>query len=386
MSRRLLLSTATVAVVAIVATAIYFFVSSAESDTVTIGEPLPTADIAATDVPAVFADADFYTTPWEAAPKGADGVLLGLGQHDDRLRFTAVRADGTELWHADRPLACAGFTITTAGDRPIAVLNDLVANDDGTLSPTASALDLHTGETVWGPVDVPGPNYGPGLVYAGAPDEYFGEAGPLTALDPATGKTVFAESDDTPLRIVGQFDGNLILTDENTLTGQDASGEHLWSYDADALPWSPDAAISVPGIDPGGRWAVIGTGQHDDGVLLDTVTGTVHAHNVSVAIGGDNTETVAYLNHETLGVAADDGLKWQQPAHGRLLSAIGAFGLAAQHGAGLEILSLDDGAPVHSDNTSALTPSSSTAGGDHTATVLATDDEQFFLAVSPAQP
>lgn len=387
MSRRLLVVMTVAVASAIMATAIWFFLSAADSDITTIEEPLPAADLAEADAPAAFADADFYATPWEAAPKSADGIMLGLGQHDDRLRFTAVRADGTELWHTHRPLACAGFTITTVGDRPIAVLNDLVANDDSTLTPTASALDLHTGEIVWGPVDVPGPNYGPGLIYAGAPDEYFGEAGPLTALDPATGETVFTESADSALRIIGQFDGNLVLADDNTLIGQDTDGDHQWTHDAATLPWSPDALISVPGVDPGGRWAVIGTGQHDDGALIDTVTGTIHAHNVSAALTDDATNTVAYLDHERLGlVAADEGTAWQQPAHGRSLSAVGPFGVAARHDTGLDILGFDDGNPVQSEDSSVLTPSTSTTGDDHTATVLATDDERFILAVSRKQP
>lgn len=352
------------------------------SDTVTVDEPLPAANVATSDLPVGFGDATLYATPWEATPKVADGTMLGLGQHGDRLRFTAVRADGTELWHAERPLACAGFTVTMAGDRPIAVLNDSEASsDDTTLLTTASGFDLHTGELVWGPVEVPGPNYGPGLVYASAPDEYFGDAGPLIALDGRTGATMFTEPEDSQRRIVGEFDGMLVVADSNTLTGQNSDGELLWTHDATVLPWVPEGVRSVSGIDPGGRWAVLGTNQNDDGALFDTTTGTIHAFNVSDALADRDTETVAYISGQDLAVtSASRHIQWSRPADGRTISAIGKYGIVVEDDDDLDLLNLDDGSPLYPGDPARLKPTASTSTQTHTATML-TDGEQFILAI-----
>lgn len=376
--RRLILTVG--AAVAAVSLLAWLFWSPADSVTVSIDEPLPAADVRASELPEVFAGAALHTTPWEAAPKTADGVLLGLGRHGDRLRFTAVRSDGTALWHAERPLACAGFTVTTADDRAMAVLNDAEPNEDGTLRTTASAIDLRSGDLIWGPVEVPGPNYGPGLVYAAAPGEYFGEAGPLTALDSRTGEVLFTEPEEAGLRIIGEFDGTLLLADDTSLIGQDGDGERLWSYDAGVLPWPIEAVGSVPGIDPGGRWAVIGTDQ-GDGALIDTVTGTIHAHDVTAALADRGNDTVAYVSEERLVLLADNGVSWQRPVAGSSLSAVGSFGVAAQHEAGIDVFSLADGSPVMPADIAALRPVASTSG-EQSATVLATADERFILAVS----
>lgn len=355
--------------------------TGSETDTAKVDEPLPAATVERSDIPRDLQDASLHSTPWDAEPKTADGVMLGLGQRDDHLRFTAVRADGTELWHAQRPLACAGFTVTMAGDRAIAVLNDAEADDDDILRTTASAYDLHSGELVWGPVEVPGPNYGPGLVYAGTPDEYFGDAGPLTALDARNGKTILTESEGSDSRIIGEFDGVLVRADARTLTGQDGDGEQLWTIDAADLPWSPEAVVSVPGIDPGGRWAVIGPDQ-GNGVLLDTETGTIHARQVTEAIGDRMTETVAVIADGQLGVVSpEDGPVWQRPVEGSELWSIGASSVTLRSRTGLDVLDSENGSPVQTGDPAVLAPRISTRSSGMMATVLG-DDERIVLAVS----
>jgi len=350
-----------------------------DSDIVVVDESLPTADVPRSDVPVDLHDATYYSTPWDAEPKAADGVMIGLGQHDDDLRFTAVRADGAELWHADRPLACAGYTVAMAGDRGVAVLNDSEADDDGTLRTTATAYDLHTGESVWGPVEVPGPNYGPGLVYAGAPEEYFGDAGPLIALDARTGKTMFTESDSS--RIIGEFDGVLVRTDTRMLVGQSGDGERLWAIDAADLPWPLESAVSVPGVDPDDRWAVIGPDQ-GAGVLIDTRTGRIHARRVTEAVGDQATEAVAYVADGQLAVTSpDEGTAWRRPTKGMALSAIGAAGVTVRGRTGLSVFAVQDGSPIRSGDAARLTPRVSAHGADAVATVL-DDDERVLLAVS----
>lgn len=79
---------------------------------------------------------------------------------------------------------------------------------------TATALDLTTGEQIWGPVDVPGPYQGPGLVFAAPPEGFMGQTGPRVALDPTTGQVAAAESD---------------ILDAAGLHAYDADNQSLWS-------------------------------------------------------------------------------------------------------------------------------------------------------------
>src|SRR5690606_134129 len=104
---------------------------------------------------------------WDTLPQHADGVFLAPSEDEDgqALTFTAVDEEGTILWTAQRPLSSSDFTLTTDADgRALAVLTDVATTDDALAGTPATAYDLHTGEEVWGPVTVPGPHYGPGVV------------------------------------------------------------------------------------------------------------------------------------------------------------------------------------------------------------------------------
>lgn len=99
-----------------------------------------------------------------------------------------MSAEGTVLWTEERPLLCSAFVVTTSDDGPLAILMDITAGDTTMSETTVSAYDLRTGAERWGPVDVPGPHVGPGLVFAAPPPEARGSNGPRIALTrlPAT--------------------------------------------------------------------------------------------------------------------------------------------------------------------------------------------------------
>jgi outer membrane protein assembly factor BamB len=177
--------------------------------------------------PTHFSDRISVDPEWDTPPQAHDGVFLAPREQEGKLVFSAVGAEGTLLWTAERPLSCSGFAVTAADDRSLAVLTDRdERNETGESAgvTTATAYDLHTGEDVWGPVEVPGPHQGPGLVFAERPEESAEDTGRRVALDSTTG-----EPSDEDSHIVGEFFGTLVVTDGNELVAStDGQINELW--------------------------------------------------------------------------------------------------------------------------------------------------------------
>src|SRR5699024_6822365 len=146
------------------------------------GDPPPGVPGEALWLPYQVAQRALVEPPWPAASvQELGGVLLAPAESEGALEFRAVDAEGTTLWWAQRPPSCTGFVPTTTGEgQDLAVLADLEASSEA-VSTTVSGYDLHTGEEVWGPVDVPGPHLGSGLVFAQMPEQ-FGEPTGAVAL------------------------------------------------------------------------------------------------------------------------------------------------------------------------------------------------------------
>lgn len=172
---------------------------------------------------------------WDALPLESGGVYLAPVVEDDRVIFTAVSEEGTVLWTAERPMLCSAFIVTASDDGPLAILMDISAGELTMSETTISAYDLNTGAKRWGPVDVPGPHVGPGLVFAAPPPESMGDGGPRRAIDPATGNTIADESEDTDSTILGESDGVVLLVDERSLVARTAEGPELWSLSSGDL-------------------------------------------------------------------------------------------------------------------------------------------------------
>lgn len=181
-----------------------------EGDDTVPGQESPSGDIVITTdvdtsgmwVPHAFEDSQLIDPAWVTPVEYADGVFLGAREHDGDLIFVAVDRSGDVLWTRNRPASCSGFAITRdASGRALAVLTDVDTTDDALAGITASAYELLTGDHVWGPIEVPGPHQGPGLVFAAPPEDFMGTAGVRTALDPSTGGVAAEDSEDS--RVLG---------------------------------------------------------------------------------------------------------------------------------------------------------------------------------------
>lgn len=192
-------------------------------------EHLPAADTSDVRLPTQFDQLVTVEPTWDLPVQRGGDVFLSAEETDRALVYRAVDSTGTVLWTAQRPLACAGFVVTQDWKgRDLAVLTDAETSDSSLSITTASAYDLGSGEQVWGPVEVPGPHTGPGLVFAAPPEGFMGESGESVALDPTTGEPL---GDDG--RVIGEFDGTGPLLD---LESGEVLGEtvHDAAHDAGA--------------------------------------------------------------------------------------------------------------------------------------------------------
>lgn len=238
-------------------------------DPYAVDTALPSVDVSELRLPRSLEELDVVDPGWDGEPQHADGIYLGPGERDGVVEFTAVDIHGEVLWAVQRPAGHEGFALTTDDqDRALAVLTDTTATEGGT---TAAAYDLRTGEQVWGPVGVPGPHRGPGLVFgptAGATDD----GAPLLALDPDTGRAASSDSDQG--RIVGEFHGTLLVTDTDSLVAQDTGDDReLWQISVADHGWDASTLGASPGPSPDGMALL--TTSDSTGALVDLRDGTV---------------------------------------------------------------------------------------------------------------
>ena len=251
---------------------------------------------------------------WTAAPQQLDGIFLGHTRDGDALRFTAADQAGTLLWSARRPPGCEAAVLTRdASTRTVAVLPDLTA-DGGT---TLTGYRLRGAERLWGPLAVPGPPVGPGLLVAAA--DGTGRA----ALDAGTGETLLAEAGLQGDRLLAEHHGTVLCTDgdelvalagaslRDSVTGPDvAAVAERWRI---TLPAGIDAAsaeITGP-IDPITSHAVL-RGADGTGALLDLRDGRILAEGVTAAAHDHALDVTVVVSGRTVrGLAADGTDAWQ---------------------------------------------------------------------------
>lgn len=347
-------------------------------------DPVP-VDTAGLRMPLQLAGSDAVDPGWEVDPHHLAGIFLAPVESDGALAFTPIDSDGTALWTVQRPLACAGFTLTIGADGvPLAVLNDSTPTADALSATTATAYDLRTGERVWGPVDVPGPHQGPGLVYASPPAEAMGETGPRLALDAVSGRVIADERDGTA-RVVAERHGTVVLQEGDLLRGTDGDGGVLWEI---PVPEGVDRAQSPPGQSLSGAMLALRTAD-DRSTIVDLTTGAVVATDVTSAAWDATTGTlVATDGTRAWAVDAQTGeASWEIPASpdARIVSAGGAQ------------VYLRDGDTIHVHNTltGAANPGYEAAIEGTIAVPLAiaatgaatvSDGDDVFLATTPTLP
>lgn len=297
--------------------------SEADIDTAprVVGTSTPMATATDLALPQEFEDAPVLDPGWQVVPQEAGGIFLGLRDASDRVIFSAVSESGSVLWEAERPRICSAFVATLSADRPIGVLMDLQAGTDTLTTSTATAYDLRTGEEIWGPVEVPGPHQGPGLVFSAPPDDFMGNSGPRVALDPGSGSILADERELDGAHIVGEHGGTVLLAKQNELIAMSADDASLWTLTLDEFGWNPKEAVEGRQISDGvvilsetesGRTAVV---RLDDGSVL-----TLDARETDF---DPATGTLIVLGELLTGYDASGDVSWQQapPADSTLVSA-----------------------------------------------------------------
>ncbi|MBN8206879.1 hypothetical protein JF550_13065 [Microbacterium esteraromaticum] len=266
---------------------------------------------------------------WDAPPQAEDGIYLALRAEQDRIVFSAVSDRGTVLWTAERPMLCSAFVVSGGADRPLAILMDVDATEDGFAGSSISAYDLRTGEEAWGPVAVPGPHIGPGLVFAAPPPEAMGRSGPRVAIDPATGATLADESDES-VRILGERGGIVLLGDRTRVIARTADDRELWAIPREqlGLPEGLQPASAALVID--GDTALLGAherGPDDGAVLVDLETGTVLSRTARATVVDESMGVRIVLEHGLRAIAPTGEQLWARAADE------GAALVSAGHGA-----------------------------------------------------
>ncbi|MGC3022548.1 hypothetical protein [Brevibacterium sp. FAM 24630] len=271
---------------------------------------------------------------WDMAAQEADGVFLSLHENGADLEFRAVDSAGTILWTALRPRVCSGFLVSESEAGPVAVLMDQQSGSNGSLATTASGFDLHTGRELWGPVEVPGPLLGSGLVFAGPPQDFIGEGGPRVALDPATGKKLATENEDSP-RVITLLGSHLILADGGRLVAQDLEGHRLWAREVEGLGVSADEARETPWEAIGGSHALLGSAGDRQRTLIDLRSGAAVASNIDSAGYDAGSHTLITADAQLHGFDLNGTKRWDAPlADDAELSAVGDGRIVTAAGAG----------------------------------------------------
>ena len=275
------------------------------------GDPLPEASAEDLWLPYQVDQLALVEPPWPAASvQELGGVLLAPAESEGAVEFRAVDAEGTMLWWAQRPPSCTGFVLTTTSDgQDLAVLADMEASSDA-VSTTVSGYDLHTGEEVWGPVDVPGPHLGPGLVFAQMPAQ-FGEPTGAVALDADSGQLLEAPEG---AEVVGEYGGTVLTVDDSTLSalapGDQGDLEVRWQLPLSEHGWSAEEVAAVAGTRPGVEVALLDVGT-DGHVLVNLADGRVLAEGVRDAAPDAATGTVVLLEEQEMrGIDADGTQLW----------------------------------------------------------------------------
>ncbi|MGC0251450.1 hypothetical protein [Pseudactinotalea sp. Z1748] len=263
-------------------------------------EPLAEMDPAGTWLPYHLEARRIVQTPFDVLPAERGEVFLAPEERDGALTFSAVDAEGSVLWTAERPRGCAGFTLAGTEDgQDLAVLTDVDPDGDSgeRATTTATAYDLRTGELAWGPVPVGGPHVGPGLVFAAPGAGPIGDGGARLVLDAATGE-ILAGEEEADARVLGEYDGTvLMVAGDDVLALAGAAQEEVWRLDATEYGWDPTdlAPAAGTGADSGVTRLQVAPGV---AAAIDLEQGLVLAEDATDAVVEESTGTRVVLEGE----------------------------------------------------------------------------------------
>ncbi len=300
-------------------------------------EQVDTSDVR---MPLALAESVVVDPGWTKLPQELDGVLLAPAEHVGLLEFKAISAAGQGLWTAQRPLDAAGFTVTrTSQGQALAVLTYTTEQSQAR---TASAYDLETGNLVWGPVDVPGPLMGPGVVFAATENSTTDEAPSPVALDPDSGAPLAWGRDGTE-RVLGEFTGEVLVERQGRLELRNVSDDAvIWSATDSA--WDGTVSIATD-RQPRDGLLILDVGE-DQRALVSLDTGHVIADDVLDAVIDPTTLTIVATHPEGLRAIDREGEQlWANPTADDpvLHSAHGAL-VYTRHGAAMRVHNVATGA------------------------------------------
>lgn len=293
-------------------------------------------------VPLQLQDLPMVDPQWVIQPQHSDDIFLAADDAEGLLTYRAVDSTGTVLWEAERPQSCTGFTLTSVGEDSIAVLTDVAPDGEGFGATTVSGYQLETGDTMWGPVEVPGQHVGPGAVFAASPKSQIGEIGPKVVLDPATGEVLVDERDDERVEVVGEYHGIVLLLQDGelqahateTLQQSGVVPDPLWAIDAEEHGWSAEKIHSADVGEMAPLDAALVGNTGGDLSLVDLETGDIIATGVSDAVQDPSSQTWVTLGEDLTGHNPAGGEYFQESNENMSFLGVGAAMVYLQNSAG----------------------------------------------------
>ncbi len=267
----------------------------------------------------------------DSTPRVTEKRLVGLvypDSNEPELSIVGIDATGAPHWRVTTNPSCAGFGITRHDGRDLVIVLDSDADvEAGELATrtTATAFDADDGSVAWGPVDVPGPLRGPGLIFGDAPGSVVAdEDGPRVMLSAADGAVVADETEDDTVYYehhgVGVFERDGVLQARDT-----ATGDQLWASDELARPAGTDPGASPTPVAqttastattivlawPGSSGEAVYT-AHDleTGALLGRLPGEPDAASVSDPASNTTLITTSSPAGRHLSAFDDSGADW----------------------------------------------------------------------------
>ena len=195
------------------------------------------------------------------------------------LNFIGLSAAGTR-WQIVTNPSCVGFVLTRDGDRELIVILDSDATAEAGKLATrtvATAFESESGAIAWGPVDVPGPARGSGLIFADTPKGIVSDdVSPAVMLSAHDGTVSVAEDAAGASTIEYESNGTDLIETARLLTAVDtASGKVLWNEGTLSRPTDVESSSAV---------SVAVNASQGDIVFLDWVNPAgdtvVSAHNL----------------------------------------------------------------------------------------------------------
>lgn len=320
-------------------------------------EPIDTSDL---NVPISIDGLDVLDPGWDLPPQFADGIYLSAAEQDDVLAFSALSINGEVLWSTERPASFTDFVLTASSDgTAVAVLLDEGESTD--LS--ARAYDLRSGDSLWGPVDVPGSFAGPGLIFTG--EERF-------TIDPDDGNIVAGP-------YIAEHAGTLLSVEGRTLSATDSSGSVLWEVGAD----EQDAEW----IGTAGAYVLLK--QNDKpGRVIDAATGHTIADSITSAGVDPSTDTLVVRDESALHAYGNGAALWSLTiGPGTELVGVGGIFAYLREGDAVRVHNVLTGAVAQAyyadGEGTVLVPAHVTRQG---AALLYGPDGGYLLATVPEQP